>query len=71
MKPYEAKDTFLTTAYRGGQIHTCRIISSGAEEVKATLPNGLVRHPKTLRGAKLLISRHIGGRPHASYKPER
>jgi hypothetical protein len=71
MKPYEAKDTFLTTSYRGGYIHTCRNIPRECEEFSVTLPNGEHRKATSIRSAKLIISHHIGGRPVRSYHPAR
>lgn len=71
MKLYEHKDTFLTTSYRAGYIHTCRNIDRACDEVAVTLPNGERRPAASLRAAKLIISRHIGGRPVRSYIPAR
>jgi hypothetical protein len=70
-KPYEDKDTFLTTSYRSGYIHTCRNITRGCDEVSVSLPNGERRTAASIRSAKRIISRAIGGRPVRSYKPER
>lgn len=71
MKLYEHKDTFLTTSYRAGYIHTCRNIDRACDEVAVSLPNGERRTTTSIRAAKAIISRHIGGRPVRSYKPAR
>jgi len=56
------KDTFWTQSYRSGFIHGYHERGIG-EVIKAHLPDGFIKRVKSLRAAKLAISRHIGGRP--------
>ncbi len=56
----DTKDSFLTTAYRSGLIHTCQNRTKGRDEVTLTMPDGERREAKSVRAAKAIISRHIG-----------
>lgn len=56
----DTKDSFTTVVYRSGYIHTCQNRTTGREEVELTMPDGERREAKSVRGAKAIISRHIG-----------
>ena len=63
--PFQQKDTFHTFRYRSAWITTCRNITLGCEEISVLLGNGERRAAKSTRGAKALITRHIGYPIHA------
>jgi hypothetical protein len=66
--PFEEKDSFSTTRYRSGWIRTCHNRTRNRDEVSVLLENGERISAKSVRGAKCIITRHIGIPPHWKQK---
>ena len=54
------KDSFFTSTYKGGYIHSYQDRILNKEILAVNMPDGQIKKAKTVIGAKRMITKHVG-----------